>query len=121
MNHNVMRYELSIWCQKYVLAIFNCVSKRIVESARTFLRLFSRIEECRICLSRTVRLHSSRLAIETFMQSQESSCTLTFILEQCKFFAAVWSERWRDSRQFPDSPNHQKRIHIEMNVLLKDV
>ncbi|KAH7416486.1 hypothetical protein KP509_14G093700 [Ceratopteris richardii] len=38
------------------------------------------------------------------------------ILEQCKYFAAVLSERWRDSRQFSEGPNHQKRIHIDMNV-----
>ncbi|KAH7373555.1 hypothetical protein KP509_17G062100 [Ceratopteris richardii] len=38
------------------------------------------------------------------------------ILEQCKYFAAVLWERWRDSRQFSEGPNHQKRIHIDMTV-----
>ncbi|KAH7374022.1 hypothetical protein KP509_17G084100 [Ceratopteris richardii] len=38
------------------------------------------------------------------------------ILEQCKSFAAILLERWRDSCQFSGGPNHKKRIHIDMNV-----
>eukprot|EP00250_Pteridium_aquilinum_P015730 c22729_g1_i1 orf=247-1425(-) len=38
------------------------------------------------------------------------------VLEQCKYFATVLSERWQESRQFSEGPNHEKRIHINMTV-----
>ncbi|KAH7296224.1 hypothetical protein KP509_26G014300 [Ceratopteris richardii] len=37
-------------------------------------------------------------------------------LEQCKYFATVLSERWQESRQFSEGPNHEKRIHINMTI-----
>ncbi|MCO5591333.1 hypothetical protein L7F22_045315 [Adiantum nelumboides] len=38
------------------------------------------------------------------------------VLEQCKYFATVLSERWQESRQYSEGPNHEKRIHINMTV-----
>lgn len=38
------------------------------------------------------------------------------VLEQCKYFATVLSERWQESRQFSEGPNHEKRTCINMTV-----
>lgn len=38
------------------------------------------------------------------------------VLEQCRYFATLFSERWQETRQFSEGPNHEKRIHINMTI-----
>lgn len=38
------------------------------------------------------------------------------VLEQCKYFATVLSERWQESRHFSEGQNYEKRIHINMTI-----
>lgn len=39
-----------------------------------------------------------------------------FVLEQCRYFATVLSERWQEAREFSEGPNHEKRMHINITI-----